>query len=159
MNLHSARLNGKCACGYVSYHLIAQPMIVHCCHCTWCQRETGTAFALNAVLEANAVEMESGKCEIIDTPSQSGNGQKIARCPKCRVAVWSHYHQAGSNISFVRVGALSQPEKLPPDIHIYTSTKQPWVVIPEGVPSTLEFYNPREIWSTENLQRFMSAKS
>ena len=159
MNLNSVKLSGKCTCGHVRYHITAQPMIVHCCHCTWCQRETGTAFALNAVVETSAVQIENGGCEIIDTPSQSGNGQKIARCPECRVAIWSHYYQAGPNISFIRVGTLDFPETLPPDIHIYTSTKQPWVNIPENMQSVLEFYNPREVWDPDNLQRFINAKS
>lgn len=159
MNLGSVKLCGKCTCGHVRYYMTEQPLIVHCCHCTWCQRETGTAFALNAVIEASAVKIENGECELINTPSQSGNGQTIARCPKCHVAVWSHYYQAGPNIFFIRVGTLDHPENLPPDIHIYTSTKQPWVIIPQGTPSTLEFYKPREVWTPENLQRFMDARA
>ena len=158
-NANSIKFDGRCTCGYVRYHFTAQPMIVHCCHCTWCQRETGTAFALNAVIEASAVKIDSGECELIDTPSQSGNGQKIARCPRCRIALWSHYFQAGPNVCFVRVGTLEQSAKFPPDIHIHTSTKQPWVVIPDGMRSTPEFYKPREVWSPETLERFQRARS
>jgi hypothetical protein len=112
--------------------MAAEPMFVHCCHCRWCQRETGSAFVLNALVERDRVILLEGSTEVVDTPSASGKGQKIIRCPRCRVALWSHYAGAGEAVSFVRVGTLDDPDRLPPDIHIYTSSKQPWVVVPEG---------------------------
>jgi len=159
MNAETSSFAGGCTCKHVRYRLTMRPMIVHCCHCTWCQRETGTAFAVNAVIEAGAVHLTDGDVEVIDTPSQSGNGQKIARCPKCRISVWSNYHQSGPGIRFIRVGTLDQPSAFPPDIHIYTSSKQPWVVIPDGAPSMPEFYDPRKVWSADTLGRFMQARS
>ena len=158
MTTHSS-FNGKCSCGHVQYEVNAQPIIVHCCHCTWCQRESGSAFAVNAVIETSAINLTAGECELIDTPSQSGKGQQIARCPKCHVALWSHYNQAGPNVSFIRVGTLEQSAQFPPDIHIYTSTKLPWVVIPEGARTSPEFYNPKEVWSAEGMARIQKAKS
>ncbi|HYC63562.1 MAG TPA: GFA family protein, partial [Reyranellaceae bacterium] len=123
----------------------------HCCHCTWCQRETGTAFALNAMIEADRVELTAGQPEAVMTPSASGKGQKIWRCPNCKIAVWSNYSGAGDAVRFVRVGTLD--EKMPPDIHIFTSTKQPWVVIPEGAKAVPEFYKMSETWPKESLER------
>lgn len=120
---------GGCACGAVRYRMEAKPMIVHCCHCTWCQRETGASFALNAMIEADRVSVLQGEPELIATPSNSGKGQNIARCPACHVAVWSNYAGAGDKVIFMRVGTLDEAHRLPPDIHIFTSTKQPWVVI------------------------------
>ena len=113
----------------VRYRMTSAPLFVHCCHCRWCQRETGTAFALNAMIEADRVSLLQGEPEVVDTPSNSGQGQKIARCPKCRVAVWSNYAGAGDAVRFVRVGTLDEPDRVPPDIHIFTSSKQPWVVL------------------------------
>src|SRR5688572_15686795 len=111
------------------------PLFVHCCHCRWCQRESGAAFALNAMIEADRV-VELGQApELVPTPSASGAGQLIARCPKCRIAIWSNYAGTGPVIKFVRVGTLDEPDLLPPDIHIFTASKQPWVVIPEGTPA------------------------
>jgi hypothetical protein len=129
------------------------PLIVHCCHCRWCQRETGTAFALNAMIEAERVVHLEAEPEIIDTPSQSGRGQKIARCPSCRIALWSNYSGAGPLIRFVRVGTLDTPDVLPPDIHIYTSSKQPWVVLPPDVAAVPEFYEIERCWSAASLAR------
>ena len=145
-------LAGGCTCRRIRYRLASRPLFVHCCHCTWCQRETGSAFALNAMIEADRVAVE-GPVELLDTPSASGKGQKIARCPTCRVALWSHYAGAGMAVCFVRVGTLDEPSRLPPDIHIFTSTKQPWVAIPEGVPAVAEYYDRKAYWPKESLER------
>ncbi len=127
-------LEGGCDCRQVRYRLLAPPMFVHCCHCRWCQRESGASFALNALIEADRLELIAGEPELVDTPSESGQGQQIARCPNCRMALWSHYAGAGPLVSFVRVGTLDQPDHLPPDIHIFTASKQPWLMLPSDVP-------------------------
>lgn len=129
-------------------------MIVHACHCTWCQRETGTVHALNAVYEAERVAHTATEPEIVDTPSASGKGQKIARCPKCKIAVWSNYPGAGPLARFVRVGTLDDPGRMPPDIHIFTSTKQPWVTLPAGAKAVAEFYDPADVWTPECRARW-----
>ena len=146
-------MKGHCTCGHVRYEMKTRPLFVHCCHCTWCQRETGTAFALNAMIESERVVLTHGEVEVVDTPSNSGKGQKIARCPKCRVAVWSNYAGAGDAVRFVRVGTLEEPGLMPPDIHIFTSTKQPWVVLPDGIPAVAEYYDRKRHWPRESLER------
>jgi len=146
-------LEGGCDCRTVRYRMETRPLIVHCCHCRWCQRETGAAFALNAMIEASGVTHLAAEPELVDTPSASGKGQKIARCPSCRIAVWSNYAGAGALLRFVRVGTLDAPDALPPDIHIYTASKQPWVVIPEGAPAVPAYYDRRRYWSAESLAR------
>jgi hypothetical protein len=133
-------------------------MFVHCCHCRWCQRETGAAFALNAIIEADRVVLLKGEPEAVPTPSPSGRGQKIARCPECWVALWSNYAGAGDAVRFVRVGTLDDPDRLPPDIHIYTASKQPWVVIPPGVPAVPEYYRIRDHWPAASLARRKALK-
>ena len=150
---------GGCTCRHVRYRMTRPPLFVHGCHCTWCQRETGAAFAVNAMVEKSSVELLHGEVEVIDTPSNSGKGQKIARCPKCRVALWSHYSGSGEKISFVRVGTLDEPARFPPDIHIFTSTKLPWVTLPAGVPAVAEFYKPSELWPKESLERWKAARA
>jgi len=133
--------------------MTSDPMFVHCCHCRWCQRETGASFALNAMIEADRVQLLHGQVEIVDTPSNSGKGQKIARCPNCRVAVWSHYAGAGDLVCFVRVGTLDDPDRFPPDVHIFTASKQPWVILPPGTPAFPEYYKTAEQWPEESLER------
>jgi hypothetical protein len=146
-------MDGGCTCGQLRYRLNGTPLIVHACHCRWCQRETGTAHALNALYEADRVVHMSGEPTIVDTPSASGAGQKIARCPNCKVAIWSNYPQAGAAVRFVRVGALDEPDRCPPDIHIFTASKQPWVVLPPGARAVPEFYELDAVWSAESLER------
>ena len=149
---------GGCTCRSVRYRMTSKPMFVHGCHCTWCQRETGGAFATNAMIEADRVELTNGAPEPVDTPSASGKGQKIWRCPKCRVAAWSNYAGAGDAIRFVRVGTLDAGHDIAPDAHIFTSTKQPWVVLPPGTPAVAEYYKPKEMWPAESQARFAALK-
>ena len=150
--MSDATYEGGCTCRKVRYRMTSVPLFVHCCHCRWCQRETGTAFALNALIEADRVEVE-GEVEVIDTPSNSGKGQKVSRCPTCRIALWSNYGGGGDLLRFVRVGTLDEPDRCPPEIHIFTSSKQPWVVLPPGTPAFSEYYKSSEVWPKDRLER------
>lgn len=149
----SFSLEGGCTCRAVRYRMATRPLFVHCCHCRWCQRETGASFALNAMIEADRVALLQGEIEVVNTPSSSGKGQKISRCPRCRIAVWSNYAGAGDAVHFIRVGTLDEPDRLPPDIHIFTASKQPWVVLPEGTPAVEEYYDRARYWPRESLER------
>ena len=154
MTMHTSFTpEGGCDCKRIRYRLESRPLFVHCCHCRWCQRESGSAFALNAMIESDRVTNLGEEPELVDTPSNSGSGQKIARCPSCRVAVWSHYAGSGPITRFVRVGTLDQPDLLPPDVHIFTASKQPWVVLPVGVPAFEEYYDRDALWPEESLAR------
>jgi len=146
-------LEGGCTCGRVRYRMTSEPLFVHCCHCRWCQRESGASFALNALIESDRIVLLGDEPEIVLTPSNSGKGQKIARCRTCRVAVWSNYAGAGDAVRFVRVGTLEEPDRLPPDIHIFTASKQPWVVIPPGMPAVEEYYDRDVYWPKSSLER------
>jgi hypothetical protein len=145
--------DGHCACGAIRFRMTSPPLFVHCCHCRWCQRETGSAFALNAMIEADRVLLLAGEPEVVDTPSNSGRGQKISRCPHCRVALWSNYAGAGDSVRFVRVGTLAEPDRLPPDIHIFTASKQPWLLLPPGVPAVPGYYDRQHFWPSSSLER------
>ncbi len=144
---------GGCTCRAVRYRMTSRPLVVHCCHCRWCQRESGASFALNAVIESDRVQLLSGEPRVVDTPSNSGKGQRVVRCPACLVTVWSHYAGGGDAIRFVRVGTLDEPDRLPPDVHIFTSSKQPWVALPAGARAFSEYYDSKNVWSAESLAR------
>jgi hypothetical protein len=150
---HDFPTDGGCTCKAVRYRMESEPLFVHCCHCRWCQRETGTAFALNAMIEADRVSLLQGSVETVMTPSNSGKGQKIARCPGCRVALWSNYAGAGEAIRFVRVGTFDNPGLLPPDIHIFTQSKQPWIELPGRIPTVPEYYDRKAYWPKASLER------
>ncbi len=163
MNKTPDSYEGGCACGSVRYKIVSDPLIVHCCHCRYCQRQTGTAFALNALFEAKHVEILSGTVNEIETPTPSGRGQTIARCPKCEVAIWSNYFMGGIKkmIRFIRVGTLDNPDLLPPDVHIYTMSKQPWMNLSPGDLAFEEFYDFEKTWTSENtiIRKSLLAKA
>ena len=148
---------GGCSCRQVRYRMLRPPMYVHCCHCTWCRRESGAAFALNGMVEGSAVALSHGEVEIIDTPTKSGRGQQVSRCPTCRVALWVNFSTAGAAIHVVRMGTLDHGELFPPDVHIFTSTKLPWVVLGDDIPAYAEFYTKPEMWSQQSMERYDTA--
>lgn len=147
-------IEGGCDCKTIRYRLTSSPLIVHCCHCRWCQRETGSAFAINAMVESDRVLCLGKEPDIVITPSASGKGQKIARCPACQIAVWSHYAGTGPITRFVRVGTLDNPDAFQPDVHIFTATRQPWVALPQDRPAFAAYYDRKQVWTAASLARF-----
>ena len=152
----SAGLTGGCACGKVRYELTDAPMFVHCCHCLNCQRQTGTAFVLNMMIEASRVELLSGTPTAVAMPRDEGRLHRIFRCPKCQVAVWSEYG-GRSEVLFVRAGTLDDPATVSPDVHIYTRSKLPWITLPASVPAFEEYYDTAALWPPESLARRKAA--
>ena len=149
---------GGCTCGAVRYCMTAKPLFVHCCHCSWCQRESGSAFALNAMIESSEVTLITGSTVSVMIPSNSGKGQKMIRCPDCQVTLWSHYGGAGDALSFVRVGTLDDPDSVAPDIHIFTESMQPWVALGEDVPVMARYYSAGKYWPEESIERMRVLK-
>ena len=143
---------GGCACGAVRYRLTSEPLFVHCCHCLNCQRQTGSAFVINLLIEADRVELLAGEPRAVDVPRDDGSTQRIFRCPSCQVAVYSQYTHPG--VRFVRGGTLDDPSGVAPDVHIFTRSKLSWVSLPDGVPAFDVFYDVRALWPTASLQRF-----
>lgn len=153
MSVEFLPMEGGCACGAVRYRLTGRPLIVHCCHCRGCQRESGSAFALNAVIETDRVKPLRGRPLLETLAGSGGPDQEVARCPACMVALWSHYADDGAAFAHVRVGTLDDPDRLPPDIHVFTSDKQAWVAIPAGARAVPAFYRREDVWSAESLER------
>lgn len=156
----SNSIEGGCTCGHIRYKLTSNPMIVHGCHCRWCQRQTGTVFAQNALIEADRVVLLSGVVEEVEVASPGGSGQNIVRCPNCKIALWSNYLSMSvkKHVNFIRVGTLDNPDIYPPDVHIYTSTKQPWFELPANVQAVEEFYDYDTTWSKDSQNRLAALK-
>jgi hypothetical protein len=145
-------IEGGCACGQVRYRLASRPMFVHCCHCKDCQRQTGSAFVINALIETDRIEKLNGETKAVAVPTDSGRPHDIHRCPSCETALWSHYGGRQA-LAFVRVGTLDEPSELPPDVHIYTRSKLPWVALPANVPAYEAYYDSKMLWPAESLAR------
>jgi hypothetical protein len=142
---------GGCACGEVRYRLTAEPLFVHCCHCLNCQRQTGSAFVVNVLIEADRVEVLAGEPQPVDVPRGGSKKQRIFRCPTCQIALFSRYTRA--SILFVRAGTLDDPSSVEPDVHIYTRSKLPWVELPESVPTFRTYYDTEKLWPAASLER------
>jgi hypothetical protein len=141
---------GGCSCGVVRYRLTSEPMFVHCCHCLNCQRQTGSAFVINLLIEADRVEV-SGELEPVEVPREKGARQRIYRCPVCQIAVYSEYGRP--QVRFVRAGTLDDPASVSPDVHIFTRSKLPWVVLPDTVPAFEVYYDSKTLWPPASLER------
>jgi hypothetical protein len=147
-------LEGGCACGAIRYRLTSAPLFVHCCHCLNCQRQTGSAFAINVLIETDRVELLAGEPQVVPVPRGSKK-QKIFRCPTCQVAVFSHYTRRA--LLFVRAGTLDDPSAVTPDVHIYTRSKLSWVTLPDPVPAFNTYYDTQALWPPESLARLEAA--
>ena len=145
-------LEGGCACGAVRYRLASAPMFVNCCHCRDCQRQTGSAFVLNAIIEADRVTRLAGTPESVPVPTDSGRPHDVYRCPQCKTAVWSDYGRRQVML-FVRVGTLDDASALKPDVHIFTRSKLPWIALPAGMPAFEVYYDMKALWPAESLAR------
>jgi hypothetical protein len=142
---------GGCACGEVRYRLTSDPMFIHCCHCLNCQRQTGSAFVINLLIEADRVELLAGDPQPVDAPRDDGSAQRIFRCPTCQVAVFSEYGRP--EVRFVRGGTLDDPRTIRPDVHIYTRSKVDWVVLPDSTPALEVYYDRHALWPAASLER------
>jgi hypothetical protein len=146
---------GGCSCGAVRYRLTSEPLVVHCCHCLNCQRQTGSAFVVNVLIESDRVELLAGAPHAVDVPRDDGGSQRIYRCPACQIALFSEYTRP--EIWFVRAGTLDDPAGVAPDVHIFTRSKLPWVVLPESVPAHEVFYDRKALWSADSRRRLDAA--
>jgi hypothetical protein len=148
---------GGCACGAVRYRLVSEPMFVHCCHCLNCQRQTGSAFVINLLIEGDRLELLAGEPQAVDVPRDDGSTQRIYRCPDCQVAVFSEYGRP--EVRFVRSGTLDDPKGITPDVHIYTRSKVDWLALPDGAPAFDEYYDSKQLWPAASLERLRAAFS
>ena len=152
VDVTSVAREGGCACGAVRYRLTSDPLFTHCCHCLNCQRQTGSAFVINLLIEADRVELLAGAPQAVDVPRDDGSNQRISRCPTCQVAVYSDYGRP--EVLFVRAGTLDQPSSVTPDVHIFTKSKLSWVTLPESVPAFDVYYDRKALWPAASLERF-----
>nr|WP_029040344.1 GFA family protein [Cucumibacter marinus] len=152
----SKTLSGECACGEVQYELGRVPMFTHCCHCLECQRQTGSAFVINGLIETDQITVSGLEPVPVPVPTSSGRQHDVYRCPRCQTALWSDYG-GRSWLRFVRIGTLHDPSSVSPDVHVFARSKRDWVGLPEDVPVFDVFYDMKELWPSEALARRQAA--
>jgi hypothetical protein len=145
-----ARELGGCACGAVRYVMNATPILSYACHCTDCQHLTGSAFILSAWIEKTEVELLSGDltaCKL----STGEHGSTVHFCPRCGTSIWTEY---SPGFWFVRLTTLDNQTAYPPDMHIFTRSKQPWLNLSDAVPVFENYYDRETDWPAEKLARY-----
>jgi hypothetical protein len=148
---------GRCSCGAVTYALAAAPLFVHACHCRDCQRHTGSAFVINAMVLSADLQVITGEIAPWPAPAAKGAKHFIHRCAQCQSAVWSSYGGKKTAMVYLRVATLDRPEELPPSAHIFTRSKLPWVDLPKNVPAYKTWYDREKTWPPESLARRKAA--
>jgi hypothetical protein len=151
------QLTGGCSCGAVRYRLTSEPLFIHCCHCLNCQRQTGSAFVINLLIEADRVELSAGEPQAVEVSRDDGSMHRIFRCPSCQIAVFSQYTYP--EVYFVRGGTLDDPSSVAPDVHIFTRSKLPWVTLPESVPAVEVYYDMDKLWPPASLERVKALRA
>jgi len=147
------QLEGGCSCGAVRYVLKNEPLIVHACHCCDCQKLTGSLYAVNAWIEKEFLELRSGSLTMFRRKGGSGEGHDVHSCSACATALFNDYHRAPGSYWWVRVGTLDEPGRLRPDVHIFTRSKHPSVILPTDVPAFEAYYDRGTVWRPESLAR------
>jgi hypothetical protein len=153
----SVPADGGCSCRETRYRVASEPLFTHCCHCLNCQRQTGSAFVINLLIEADRLEILAGEARPVDVPRDDGSVQRIFRCPICQVAVFSQYTRP--DVQFVRAGTLDDPGAVAPDVHIFTRSKLHWVKLPDSVPAFEVYYDKDVLWPAQSLERFEALKA
>lgn len=148
---------GRCFCGQVRFRMHGTPMFVHCCHCRDCQQQSGSAFVVNGLIEAERIELIAGEPRPISMATESGRSHDIYRCESCQSALWSDYG-GRTWLRFVRLATLDDPSDFVPDVHIYTRSKLPWLDLPQGAAVFSEYYDVRAQWPAKSQARYKAAK-
>ena len=124
-------LDGGCRCEQVRFRIEAAPIITQCCHCRECQNVTGSAFAINTMIESRHVSTVAGHPVLF----VSDDGQSSMQCAACGSNVWAFHRHFGDAVAFIGVGRLDEGERLPPEVHYFTRSRHPWVSTPANLPA------------------------
>ena len=141
------------ACRPCSTNRCGEPIFVNNCHCSQCQKQTGSTSVVNMFYEAEYLTQLSGDTSRHVVKAGSGGDHVIVRCAQCGTAMWSHYPRLGEFAAGIRAGTLDDPASVTPDAAIYVSERMPWVTLPEGIPAFETQYSPAELLPPERFER------
>ncbi|MBK6707942.1 MAG: GFA family protein [Sphingomonadales bacterium] len=122
---------GGCNCGAVRYQIEGNPVVVAQCHCKNCQRQSGSAFSVNLMVPVAGVTSTGELAVYEDRDTRSGNAVYRKFCGKCGSPIFSDLAE-GNGMTIVKVGTLDDPAPFAPVVSVWTSTKMPWVELPQG---------------------------
>jgi hypothetical protein len=124
---------GGCICGAVRYRVSGKPAIGLVCHCRFCQRRSGSAFAVIGYFDERSVEIVKGKLALHEHRSdESGRWLRIEFCPACGTTV-THTAELRPGMRAIAGSSFDEPDWFRIERHIWTRSKRPWVQIPPDV--------------------------
>lgn len=142
---------GRCLCGEISYQIIDKPLFTHACHCTDCQKVTGSAFGLSMFILRQDFQMLSGTPTVAHPPQQYGVAA-IYACGDCGCAIY-RTHSYLDKFVFPFPGTFDDTTWVKPQAHIYTRSKQPWVQLADDEPAFEKQYKRDDVWPEASLKR------
>jgi len=150
----STPLTGGCKCGKVRFRLESAPIITHCCHCRGCQKQSGSAFRINVMIETDRLAILEGE----PRPFQGDDGQNEMQCPSCEFCIWAYHRHFGDAIAFIGVGVLDEGERLPPEAHFFIRSKHPWIVLPPDIPAFQELGDTGKVGARERVMAVLAVR-
>ncbi len=139
------QLTGGCQCGALRY--VARPSVKfrsYACHCTDCQSQTGSAFALHVWLLAAELEVV-GECHEGRQSKPDGARLSVFGCPHCLSRIYS-VNSSRPQVITLRIGTRDDSARFTPDFHIWVRSKQPWINLPQGAMALDEQPKLAEEW-------------
>jgi hypothetical protein len=121
------KIDGSCHCGYITYEAEADPERVSICHCTDCQRLTGTAFRTSISAPDTGFWILSGEPTTYVKTGDSGRKRVQAFCPRCGSPIYATAPGAGPKVYNIRLGTVRQRDQLVPKVQIWCRSQPPWL--------------------------------
>ena len=149
---NNEKLKGGCICGQVKYYITEKPLFTQACHCKDCKVLTGSSYVVNSSVLENTLIVE-GEVSSTELKAGSGASYKTYFCTKCGNYVYADYDSAVGRLT-VRTKTLDNSEKFPPQVHIFTKDKDPWLNLSEDVICFKEMYDQKKTWPEESLNKY-----
>lgn len=130
----TAPYTGRCLCGEIEYRLNEEPVTYYACHCTDCQKRSGSSFGLSMLVKRSSLEVTKGEPSLQVLKGPDGTPRRQRNCRSCGIRLWSEPAKY-PELAVLRPGSLDDIKSFQPVAHIWTRSKLPWVQIPAGTPS------------------------
>ena len=123
-------ITGGCQCGAIRYEFNGEPVQQVACHCTDCQHQSGSAFGMSVVVNADDFRITKGEPKHYHSTSSTGRRKLGAFCHECGNRIYHQPEWRRGRIS-IKAGTLDDASWLKPQVHLWTKSRQPWVIIPD----------------------------
>tara|TARA_Y100001934_G_C12157277_1_gene680227 strand:+ start:280 stop:783 length:504 start_codon:yes stop_codon:yes gene_type:complete len=148
---------GGCECGDTRYQFVGEPLFIHACHCTLCQRITGSAFQISMLMTKSQFSLSKGQPAVWHLKADSGNVRPVFFCERCGCQLYGDAPGRGPEIMWIQSGTLDDTTWFSPRAHIWTSSMQSWLTLPVDVPAFDTNYDAVKVWPASSLARMQAS--